>query len=402
MQGPVGPFFGDFLAALTEAGYDPVKINFNGGDWFFARGSKVINYRGKMDQWESWFRSFVAENAPAFIILMGDERPIHATALKIAREADIPVWVLEEGYIRPDFVACELYGTNANSPLLKKAIEAVPAATPHRKLPRNTFPIMAVYATLYYWGLALGKVFFPHYKHHRARSLVIEFFLWNRNLLRKKLHYKTHITMEKTLVRNHHRKLYVVALQVDDDMQLLAHGRGWTNVRLIREAIRSFAAHAPEDTRLVFKGHPLNRGHFSLSGYIREMARESGCGERVVFVDDGSIAQMIRHSLGLITINSTSGFSAIYHKTPLMCLGNAMYDRPGLTHHFESMADMNEFWRAPKKPDPVICDKFLAMVRHDCLVNGTFYDRDQFGLTFTKLIAKIGTAQQIPSKTTPA
>src|SRR5207244_13108804 len=54
-----------------------------------------------------------------------------------------------------------------------------------------------------------------------------------------------------TLFRSRLRDYYVVALQVHDDLNLLNNGNGWTMERLIDEATRSFATHAPSHQRLL-------------------------------------------------------------------------------------------------------------------------------------------------------
>ncbi len=391
MQGPVGPFFGEFRKDLKAAGLNPIKINFNGGDWLFAHGDGVINYRGGEDSWPAWFRDFVDFVQPEFIVLMGDERPRHAAAIKIAREAGIPVWVLEEGYIRPDYITCELYGVNANSPLrIEQADEpALFATEDHVRFRKNGFAAMATYATLYWYGLAFGRPFFPRFQHHRNRSLVSEFFLWTRNAWRKALHFRANHKSLMDLLEHHDKQFFVVALQVSDDMQLVAHGKGWTLERLITATIKSFALYADPREMLVFKGHPLDRGHFAHGSLIREMARLAGIEDRVRFIDDGSIGLMIRHARGVIAVNSTSGLSALHHGTPLLCLGNAFYNLPQLVSGDGSENALNAFWRDPRAPDETVAQKMLLAIRNHSLVNGTFYFKPGFAVTFKNLLTRI-------------
>ncbi len=395
LQGPVGPFFNNFKIALKEAGFNPIKINFNGGDWLFAHGENVINFRGTAAEWGEWFADFLKIDQPEFIILMGDERPLHATAIRIAGAEGIPVWVLEEGYIRPDYITCELNGVNANSPIalgagaLSSAEDSPAPSSEFRAFKKNAFVSMAVYATFYYYGLAFGKLFFPRYVHYRNRSLISEFFLWTRNSYRKLRNLRANNKSLLELLEHHDKSYFLVALQVSDDMQLVAHGRGWTVDRLITSAIRSFSLYAGPDDLLVFKGHPLDRGHFPHGDLIREIAKLADCEDRVRFLDDGSIGLLIRHAKGVVAVNSTSGLSALHHGTPLLCLGEALYKQPGLVTFCNNDSDMDAFWCNPTGPDIAVARQFLDMIRRKCLINGTFYNKASFPRTFRNLLKKL-------------
>ncbi|NKC05266.1 hypothetical protein HED55_25255 [Ochrobactrum haematophilum] len=58
----------------------------------------------------------------------------------------------------------------------------------------------------------------------------------------------------------------------------------------------SFAATAPNGLRLVFKIHPLERGHDNDRHRIDEQASRLGIRDRVDIVDVGSIGYLTRHS----------------------------------------------------------------------------------------------------------
>ena len=51
LQGPIGPFFKNLSEDLVKAGASVLKINFNGGDWFYYP-TKSVNYRGSLDEWQ--------------------------------------------------------------------------------------------------------------------------------------------------------------------------------------------------------------------------------------------------------------------------------------------------------------------------------------------------------------
>lgn len=374
LQGPVGPFFRELRQHLVERGFDVIKVNFSGGDWLFGDDDGCLNFRGSPSQWSAWLRDFMAARPPAAIVMFGDGRPYHAEALRVAGEAQVAAWCLEEGYIRPHYVTCERDGNNARSPLL----QGTPAAAPPPAEPElpigNSFGAMATYATLYQVAQALLTIRFRGNARHRQRPVVTEAARWTLNLVRKLAYHPFNRRVLDNVLKRRLRDYYVVALQVHDDLNLLRNGNGWTMARLIEEALQSFARHAPADSRLLFKVHPLDRGHRPYRRMIAKAARAHGCGSRVIVVDDGPIGPMIRHCEGVITVNSTSGLLALRHGKPLLALGSAVYSAAALqTLPPAHMLEFHAFWRRPKRASREAVDAFLGRMHRESLVGGSFY-----------------------------
>jgi capsular polysaccharide export protein len=391
LQGPVGSFFSHLAKGILAGGYAVVKINFNGGDWLFDHGHHALSFAGTIDDWTNWLDAFLARSRPAAIVLFGDSRPYHIAAVGLAKRFDIPVWCLEEGYARPNFITCERGGNNALSPL-----RALPAGTatigsePVAELKGNLFGAMAVSAVPYYLAKAIGTPFFFDNSHHRDRSLLSEALLWMRGFWRKIAFYYANHDFLQHLIENLEGKYYVVALQVHDDLQLLRHGKGWTMERLIAEAIQSFAVHAPTSRHLVFKVHPMDRGHRSYRKYVATIAETCRCADRVHVIDDGSIGLMIRHSLGVVTVNSTSGLIALNRGKPILVLGDAVYGQPRLAT-MGTGQDMDRFWRAPVPPDGRLVEFFIKRMHRESLINGSFYLKEWIGPTAARLFQRIKT-----------
>jgi len=404
LQGPVGPFFRDVFAAAQQAGFTPVKINLNAADWLFSPVSGALNYTGAPQDWPLWFEHLADFCQPAAILLMGDARPMHKEAIRIARARGIPVFCLEEGYVRPDFITMEEGGVNAWSPLraiasdpvqqdafIAKASETAPQ---YRVNKGDPFRHMAVSATAYFIAMSAGRPFFRHYTHHRKRPLVSEFFLWARSIWLKRARRKANRLAIDRLTRDFKRRYFVVALQVSDDLQLTVHGRGWTNELTINRTIASFVHHAKPDDLLVIKGHPQDRGHTAHKSYVRQVAALVGCEDRVVYVDDGSIGLLLNHSKGLLTINSTAGISALFHGVPLLAFGDALYSAPGLAVAARTGADLDAFWTQAKPAGPELAKAFLTLIRQKALVNGSFYLPRARAQTARAVIEKIAQALQ--------
>ena len=77
----------------------------------------ATNYRGTLRDWPVFFDDFIVDHGVTDVVLFGDCRPHHASAHGMAKLRGLRVHVLEEGYIRPDFVTLEEGGVNGHSPM---------------------------------------------------------------------------------------------------------------------------------------------------------------------------------------------------------------------------------------------------------------------------------------------
>ena len=374
LQGPVGPFFRELQQSFADRGFDALKINFNGGDLLFSARTDAVDFNGSPPEWSTWLEAFIAVRRPAAIVLFGDGRPYHSEALRIAAGHGISAWCLEEGYLRPDFITCERNGNNAHSPLRFETTEQdhrdAPVAVPMKK----SFAVMAASAAAYAIAQAVSAKRFQGNIRHRQRPVATECARWALSLARKIAFYPVNRSVFNRIIKQRLRDYYVVALQVHDDLNLLNNGNGWTMERLIDEATRSFATHAPADHRLLFKAHPLDRGHLPYRKLVAKAARTHGCKARVSMVDDGPIGPMIHHSRGVVTVNSTSGLLALRHGKPLLVLGNAFYSTAALkTLPPANPLQFHSFWRRPVTAGADDVQAFLERMFQESLINGSFY-----------------------------
>ena len=103
LQGPHGPWFARLAAMLRKSGAACWRVGFNRGDRaFWPDAASYIAFRGCPDDWADSFAAILAEKGVTDLVLYGDTRPIHATAVDIARARGLTVHVFEEGYLRPD------------------------------------------------------------------------------------------------------------------------------------------------------------------------------------------------------------------------------------------------------------------------------------------------------------
>lgn len=375
LQGPAGPFFRQLQGHLTAAGFEVWRVCFNAGDRLFACVKKQVHFRGNLNQWKCWLKLFLIRHKVSAVVLFGCERAPHIVARRVCDKAKIPVLCLEEGYLRPGYITAEFDGNNASSPLRRQHRLEGPdrwAEQPVKALMRSV--VMVVYAVLYY-GIDTVWPRKPKYiSSHRNIIVVAELSSWFRNCWRYLIRRQTDAHIISKLTKDYAAHFFIVALQVTTDSQM-KWGFGWTAESLIEATIGSFSRCAPLSHRLVFKVHPLARGHSHQRIYIQRTAQRFGIQDRVDIIETGSIEIITRHAAGMITINSTSGLSALMHGVPLLAIGEAVYTRRDLAVCARGEPDFDAFWHEEQKADPHLRASFLTTLKRQCLKQGDFYSK---------------------------
>lgn len=362
-------------AVLTDQGIDAWRVCFNLGDLTFSSRDKRISFSGNQAEWRDWLDSVLSSSRVDTIILFGSERIAHQIAREIAPKHDVKVIALEEGYIRPGLVTVEESGNNANSPL---AGQVAPLGFNNAEAGAEVENIkslktMVLYGALYYTAMVTCGFCQQRDLFHRKISLLSEAFFWTRNLTRRVLDHNRNFSTIQNLLEHFDGRYFVVPLQVADDSNMQDAALGWNSVRLIAETIRSFAQSAPANTRLVFKIHPMERGHSNHASLIRSTAAALGVKDRVVVIDTGSLGLLARHATGMITITSTSGLSAIFHGIPLLVIGKTIYANPRLATCAQGNPDFDTFWASRHVASAKVRKSYIAWIKAAALKPGDFY-----------------------------
>jgi capsular polysaccharide export protein len=372
LQGPVGPFFRRLSVDFTTAGSHVFKINFNGGDWLFYP-SGATAYRGTFEEWPAFLENFLTENGIDMVMLFGDCRPLHRKAHEICQQRGIEVGVFEEGYLRPDFISFERYGVNGNSRLPRNPEfyrRRVYAKTEETHSVGNPFWYAMTWAMLYNTASRIGSPCFRHYRHHRTLT-VCEGLLWLRAFWRKIYYSDKERGIQEILETRLSHRYFLVPLQVHNDAQIREHSDFKTVIEFIVHVIESFAETAPDDVHLVFKHHPLDRGYSDYTVLITKLVRERNLTGRVFYIHDQHLPSLIRHTKGVVTINSTVGLSALHHGVPVKVCGRAIYDVEGLIFP----GTLADFWSNPKPGDRRLYMRFRNFLIAHTQLNGSFYRR---------------------------
>ncbi|EAH6269357.1 capsule biosynthesis protein [Campylobacter coli] len=369
LQGPVGTFFHRLAIKMKKNKAKVLKLNFNGGDFFFYPNGK----RCKCDEkdLENFYENFFKEKKIDAIVMYNDCRLIHAKAIKVARKLGIGIWIFEEGYLRPYCITFEKDGVNANSSLprdknfylscnilTKESIKEIPGG----------FKFMAFSAFLYWFFSFLLAPFFNNKLHHRT-LYPFEFLFWFRSLYRKYLYKFTEKKLNQKIY-SLEKKYFLAVLQVYSDTQINHHYKKSIE-EFIEELILSFANHARAKSYLVFKHHPMDRGYRNYSKLINELSQKYHVEGRILYVHDTYLPTLLKNALGCITINSTVGLSAILESCPTKVCGNAFYDFEGLAYPKK----LQFFWREAHayKPNPSLVLNFKNYLLNTNQFNGNFY-----------------------------
>ena len=374
LQGPVGPFFKRLATDLQWAGAKVHKVNFNGGDWFYYP-TGATSFTDSMDNFPDFLNRICDEKRIDVIMLFGDCRTMHRTASEIAATLDIEVYVFEEGYIRPDYITMECHGVNGRSTMPRAGIFYLNAPAPEpvstSTVGQSIWHATAWAFTYYFWAIILWP-FFPRYRHHRPLSW-FEGLAWVLGAARKYWYrWKNRPDVDRLLAENP-PPFFLVPLQVHNDAQIGVHSKFDTVEQFIRYTVTSFATHAPDNALLVLKHHPMDRPYADYTRLIRGLREETELHDRLIYVHDPHLPALINNAKGLVTINSTTGMSAIHHGKPTLALGDAIYRIEGLT----ASVTLDEFWnRADEFPvHPDLYRNFRHQLIYRTQLNGNFYRR---------------------------
>jgi capsular polysaccharide export protein len=379
LQGMATRFFERLGRALSERGHTVHRVNFNGGDRAFWRLPGAVDFRGRAEEWPDFLDRLIIGNAISDIILFGDCRPLHRAAIRIAESRMLRIHVVEEGYLRPDWITFEENGVNGHSSLprdpgwYRERARTLPAWRDPPSVP-GSFRRRAVEDVVYTMASMAGMWRFPHYATHRPYHQLVEYAGWLRRLaLQRHAESRAAVAIENLPAGSD--PLFLFPLQLDCDYQVRVHSPFRAMHLAIEHVLGSFAHHAPRRARLVVKLHPLDSGLVDWAAITGYLAVEFGIADRVVILDGGDLGKLLARQPAVITVNSTVGTLALACGLPVIALGKAVYDVAGLTFQGE----LDDFWNGPTPPEAALFDAFRRVLAARCLIPGSFFN--EAGLT---------------------
>ena len=386
LQGPPGPFFWMLAQRLETEGHRVHRINFNGGDRASWPGP-AVDYRGSDADWPRFFDSYVADEHVTDLVLFGDCRPLHRAAHGMATLRKLRIHVMEEGYIRPDWVTLELDGVNGNSTLSRdpkwylEEARTLPPLPTYPPVP-SSFERRAREAFAYYAQSLLQFWRFPHYRSHRPQFALLESYGWFWRLAaRAKARRRT----EKVFATLGSSPYFAFPLQLNSDHQIRTHSPFGSMKVAVEYVVESFARAAPADTTLLVKEHPLDNGLINWRRLVGAAAEAHGVADRVLLLEEGDIAKIVADARGVVTINSTTGTLALSAGVPVAVLGQAVYHIAGITHQ----GPLDTFWQSPRPPRPELYDAFCRVLLKRCLIRGGFLSDEGLELLVSAAVTRL-------------
>lgn len=389
LQGTASPFFSELAVALGCRGYPVQRINFCGGDFAYGGEGGAWDYDDKPEMLLDWYQHIVERHHFTDILLFGDCRAIHRPIHAVAQSRGLRVHVFEEGYLRPHWITMELHGVNGRSLLSRDPAwyldqrDRTPSAAPGHPTGYNLFE-RAYHDIAYRVANLVHTRRFPHYKSHRPENGFQEYAGLAYRAVQSPVHQKEANRVTCDLI-DRKRNYYLFPLQLNSDAQIVVHSPFEGVCDAISTVLRSFARHAPNDSWLVIKNHPLDTGLIAYRQFATVLAKELGVDDRLCFIDAGHLPTLLDHARGVIVVNSTVGLSAVHHRRPLIALGTAIYSIPGLTWQ----GDLDDFWTQADIPDTRLYQAFVDYVIHHTQINGDFYTKTGIEMAVGGVIARL-------------
>lgn len=375
LQGPHGPFFSALGKQLRLTGARVLRLGFNRADEIFWSGQGFLPFRDSPEHLEARLRALIVTEGVTDIVCYGSSRPIHQTALAVAKDTDLTAHVFEEGYLRPYWVTYERDGANAASPVtqlslgdMAKGLESGAPALHEAPDRWGDMRAHMFWGAAYHAVLLAGNTAYPGFKPHRRPGFRNEFLLHLKKLLNTPGRALTR-KIATARVRHGGFPYHLVLLQLAHDANFLNHGPFPDQASFLETVFKGFAEGAPRHHHLVLKAHPLEDGREPLRPLIRQLTAAYGLTGRVHFISGGKLARLLDTTRTALTVNSTAAEQALWRSLPLRAFGDAVFNRP----EFVSNQNLCDFFQTPKHPDREAYLIYRAFLLATSQIPGGFY-----------------------------
>jgi capsular polysaccharide export protein len=391
LQGPTSAFWRELGSAFATNGHRVLKINFNFGEQWYWRRLSAWNYRGRFRNWSRYLRRFIEAQSVTDIIYYADRLPYHVVASELASELGIKPFVVENGYLRPDWITLEREGMSAYSHFPSEPAKIRQIAT---QMPKPDLADQYIHRRFvedfheanYHNIEFLFRTHFPFYlSDRRTNSFVNLASGLRRSLHRKALNRHADAIIARLIGVK--IPFFLVAMQTQDDYQIRDNSPYSGIGEMIEEVAASFAAHAAPFDNLVFKLHPHDNAMVNWSRSIAQTGVRYAINDRVHAIDGGSLDVLLAAAQGAVTVNSTVGLRALRAGCPVKALGAAIYDVPGLTHQ----GPLDSFWGRPDAVDRSLVDAFVRAINGTIQVKGSFYHPEGRRAAIAEIVRRIET-----------
>ena len=371
---PFGPFFSRLARELEAAGGEVFRTVCEGGEYRETPSHCRVIYRHRDGDWKRFIRGVVRRKKVDAVITFNDTLPRNRGALEIAEEFGLHSFVLENGYLRPHWVTLERDGVNGFSRLPRdpdvylEARQAVQEPVDNRQFPAGLRPHV-IHTIAHFAAAIAAKPVLGFDAKYYGDSVYRQGFGYVREYLWRLTHDESGVLKRALELADGGNKVFLALLQKPGDAQLVVHSRHGGNAAFVDELITSFAADAPPDAILVVKQHPLDYGVERTPARVAALIARHNLADRVFFLRKTSIDKIMARAHAVVTINSTAGLAAIIEEKPVLCVGRAFYNIPGLA----SAGPLSQFWREATPPTADLVKGFIAFLKSTSQFNGGFH-----------------------------
>ncbi|MEO1776567.1 MAG: capsular biosynthesis protein [Pseudomonadota bacterium] len=371
LQGPASALWREVRDALTAQGHRVLHVALALGDVVYWRRRGMIAYRGTLDDWPAWLESLILREGIDDLLYFADCLPYHRTAAELAARRGLRAWAVENGYLRPDWLTLEPFGMGRHSRFARcpDRIVALAEGQPPASLDSAwplPFWVDAMNEMAFNIAHSAGRSFFPHYDDDRVISPWREYAGWVPHLIRLRRIRSQARQVERRCLSGAD-PYAVIALQMETDYQIRVSSDFASQAEMLEIALLTMARRAPPQMRAVVKVHPCDNGLIDWWAVVEGLCQRFGLEGRVDVIRGGRLDALLRQAIGLITINSTTAVHALRLGRPVIALGEAVFDVPGLTHQ----GGLETFWAAPEHPDPVLFDRWCRAMAAEIQVRGS-------------------------------
>lgn len=376
LQGPLSPLFKLIGDRLRSKGMSVCRINFCAGDWLHWHGAGCSSFKGTPATWPNFIADYLSRNGITDLVLHGDQRIYHRIAIARARAMGLHVAVTELGALRPGWMTLERNGLSTLShfpddPGRIRQIAGRAGDVDLSPMFPSSFLLQTAPDVAYNLLNVFLKPVYPGYERHTIYPPLEEYLRGAARLVGEKARNTDADTAIRKLQANGTR-YFVLPLQLEGDFQLRRHSPYDSFEQVLDRVFRSLAEHAPQETHLVLKSHPLDVGFENWAAVAENLAGRHGLGGRILFLDGGGLAGPFEKAAGVVTLNSTAGLEALQAGVPVKTLVPAHYDIEGLTYQ----GDLAGFWHAPEKPDADLLMAYVRALAVSTQVRGSIHNRD--------------------------
>jgi capsular polysaccharide export protein len=393
LQGHPSRLWRDQFDELSRRGARCLKVNLNLADSVFWRGGPSVAYRGGLGGWAVWLDALCRREGVTDILYFGDQHPYHRAARAVAAPLGIACWVVEFGYLRPDWITLERDGMGPLSHFRRDPAALIATAARRERpdlVPRylHGFGQEATDEVIFNLLMVFGRPFFPCYVSDKAFWPVLEYLGWLPLLAVAGRVRREAEACQRDLTTTG-VPFNLVAMQMRGDYQIRAASPFSDLEDFVDEVLRSFRHHAPPDRQIVFKIHPLESGWHAWTWRIRRLARRHGVSDRVRVIRGGDLHRLLKASRGTVLVNSTVGLHALRLGVPTCALGQAIYDMPGLSHR----QGLDTFWTSPDPVDPALFGAFERALA-EIQVKGSFFNPEGRRRAVGEIADRLGAADR--------